>query len=47
MWGSQHDDCNIRQVCDCNFWAVKKYQARLQNMSQFPEGSFGKIYMAS
>jgi hypothetical protein len=44
--GSQHDDCNIRQVCERSFWVVKKYQAGLQNMSQFPEGSFGKIYMA-
>jgi hypothetical protein len=43
--GSQHDD--FGQVCERNFWVGKKYQAALQNMSQFPEGSFGKIYMAS
>jgi hypothetical protein len=46
MWGSQHD-CNIRQVCERNLWVVNKYQAGLQNMSQFPEGSHGKFYMAS
>ena len=47
VWGSQHDDCNIGQVCERNFWVGKKYQAALKNTSQFPEGSFGKIYMAS
>jgi len=47
MWGSEHDECNIRQVCKRKFWVVKKHQAGFQNMSQFPEGSFGKIYMAS
>jgi hypothetical protein len=33
-------NCNIRQVCERNFWVVKKYQAGLQNTFLFPEGSF-------
>jgi hypothetical protein len=41
VWSSQHDnDCNIRQVCERNFWVVKKYQAGLQNTFFSPEGSF-------
>jgi hypothetical protein len=43
MWGSQRaNDCNIRQVCERNFWVVKKYQAGLQNTFHFPERSFGQ-----